>query len=481
MTMEDTELRTRLELLAHRTAPPTQDVDDLVATVTVRTRAKRRRQWAVAAAAVLALTYFVVVPGIRATVDRDTDPAAPAAPTGVYTTPTRGYLSGEVDFLEGVRQRPWTTAASGEYVAEPPLATRRVVFATEQYGARWVLVAGADPTVLPPNEGVDAADLDALGSVAIAWFTGPLNAVPEEMRVYGEPAIVDADEPTAVLAPTEPFGSSSESFVAVVAAPGDQIAYSGLRFIDADGEITRDSFEAADTQDGYVATGAGQVDASIDHGLRYRVTRRNTELSVVPITEPAPDFVPPRVNLARLRPAPSPAPGDAAVASAIDGLLSHLGMWAHVWQFTVLWAGDLPTPDDSHARVTVLAGELDGGGVYLAGTLGRTSGGRVIAGSCGSETRPAGTSLDELVVVLRCGSDGTPEDAPMHSLVVVAPPRATTAQAFDDRGQQVASYPLVDGVAVVPLPPGLASVVVLDAAGETVDGRIPMAEVDWSE
>jgi hypothetical protein len=104
---------------------------------------------------------------------------------------------------------------------------------------------------------------------------------------------------------------------------------------------------------------------------------------------------------------------------------------------------------------------------------------RVSTGACGSEIRPTGTPLDELVVVLRCGSDGGPENAPADSLVVVAPADATTAQALDDGGEQIASHPLDDGVAVVPAPLGLDSVAVIDADGVVVDVRGPMAEVDF--
>jgi hypothetical protein len=300
------------------------------------------------------------------------------------------------------------------------------------------------------------------------------------MRVYGEPRIVDADEPTAVLSPTQPYGRSARSHFIVVAAPGDQVELSPNRLIAPDGHLFR-IFDRHRTVDGVVASDAGQVDASVDLALRWRVVRGGTEFSALLETEPRADFVPPAVDLARLRPAPPPAPGDAAVASAIDTLISHLGVWAHVLDLAVLWAGDLPTPPAGNARVTVLASQYEDWGVYLAGTLGRDSGGGVSADTCGSEIRPAGTPLDEMVVVLRCGSDGDPADAATDSLVVVAPRGATTARALDGRGELIASYPLVDGVAVVPVPPGLASVAVIGGDGETVDERAPMTEVDFGD
>ena len=475
--MEDTELRTRLELLAYRTAPPPRDADELIATVVASHRARRLRQWVLTAAVAVVATVLVLVPAARSALDRDPTPAAPSTSTGVYTTPTRGNLADDVVFLEAMRRQPWTSGPAGDDVTEPPLDTRRVVFASDTTGERWVLVAGADPDALPPDEGVDPVDLDELGSVAIAWFTGPLGGAPEEMRVYGEPRIVDADEPTAVLSPTEPYGSPSQALAIVVGAPGDQLESSGIRFVEPDGDITRE-FDGNDMVDGVHVSPAGQVDASINRSDRHRVVRGGTEFTVVPETEPRPDFVPPQVDLARLRPAPPPAPGDAAVASAIDELLSHTGLWAHILPYTVLWAGDLPNADGDGARLTVLAAEFDeGGAVYLTGALGWESGGQVISGPCGSEIRPAGTPLEDLVVVLRCG----PEESSTDSLVVVAPPGAKTARALDERGAPIASYPLVDGVAVVPVPPNLASVAVIAADGETVDERPPMGEVDFGD
>jgi hypothetical protein len=475
--MEDTELRSRLEFLASRIAPPEQDADDLVAAVAARSRAGRRRQAFLVAAAAAVVAVLVAVPAVRSELGRDDDPAAPASPTAVYTTPTRGNLSYDVDFLDVMSRRAWRTETGARHVLEPPVDTRRVVYASDYADRRWVLVAGADPTALPPDDGVDPADLDELGSVAIAWFTGPLSAAPEEMRVYGEPRIVEADEPAAVLSPTEPYGSVRVNHVVVVGAPGDQVELSWFREIAPDGDIVR-SFERAPTADGVAAVVAGQVDASIDRTVRYRIVRGETEFSGLPETERRPDFVPPRVNPARLRPAPPAAPGDAAVASAIDTVVSHQGIWAHALDFTVLWAGDLPTP--AGARLTVLSARFAyGGGFYLTGAVGREVGGRIRSSTCGSETRPEDTPPDDMVAVLRCGSDGGPEDAPTDSLVVVAPPGATTAGALDDRGEQIASYPLVDGVAVVPVPPDLASVVVIGADGETLDERAPMGEVDW--
>ncbi|TFV91710.1 hypothetical protein E4P40_05225 [Blastococcus sp. CT_GayMR20] len=479
--MEETELRERLGFIATRTSPPLHDPEELTAAVVERHLARRRRERALGAVAAAVAVIVVAVPVVVSRTGQDSGPAAPAPSSAVYTTPTRGNLSDEAFFVDGVRRLPWTDGPAGADVPEPPLDTRHVVFAGESPRARWVLVAGADPRApLPPDDDGDGRrDLDRLDSVAIAWFTGPRDAAAEDMRVYGEPRMVDADEPAAVLAHTEPYRSSRVSHWIVVGAPGDQVEDSWSRQFTPDGEIFRE-FGPIDTVDGVASGGAGQVDASINRALRYRVVRGGTEFTGLPETEPRPDFVPPRVDLARLRPAPPPAPGDAAVASAIDTLISHLGVWAEIFDFTVLWAGDLPTASGG-ARVTVLAAQYDDWGVYLTGALGRDNAGQVSAGTCGSEIRPSDTPVDEMVVVLRCGSADGAENAPTDNLVVVAPAGATTARALDDRGEPIASYPLVDGVAVVPIPADLASVAVIGADGEMIDDRAPMGQVDWGD
>ena len=115
--MEDTELRTRLEALAYRTAPPPQDVDQLVATVAARHHAGRRQQWLLtAAAAVVAVVVAVLLtkPGVFLGLDRDTDPASPAIPTGVCTTPTRGPVSPPT-LTEPIATTTWTTYTSDQY------------------------------------------------------------------------------------------------------------------------------------------------------------------------------------------------------------------------------------------------------------------------------------------------------------------------------------------------------------------------------
>jgi hypothetical protein len=461
--MKETDLRARLEGLAERTAPPVQDPGDLTATVVARHHVQRHRQWALAAVAAVLVAVLVGVPAVLSRTTQDPAPAGPAHSSGIYTPPTRGDLSDDLDFVEGVRRLPWTTGTAGGDVPEPPLDTRHVVYASDVPGARWALVAGANPAVLPPDEGVDPADLDAIGSVAIAWFTGPADALANEMTLYSVPRLVLADQPTAL-------SDTATGVAVVVGAPGDQIEVSRLSYVHSDGTPRRE-YSPEDAPDGMAVVNDSPVEGSIDRATRYRVTRDGEEFNGSPDGYPNPDFTPPDVELGRLHPAPSPALGDAAVTVGIDEVLSRTGVSTRALTFTVVWAGDLPTQDGGSARFTLLAVEFTEGGIYVLGALGWDGGGGFTTRACGSEARPAGTPLDEQLFVVRCAPDG---GVPTNSLVVVAPPGTASVRALDASGGQLADYPLVDGVAVVPVPANLATVEVLDAAGDVVDQHAPM-------
>jgi len=472
--MEDTELRSRLESLASRTAPPAQDADELVAAVAERSRAGRRRQALLVAAVAAVVAVLVAAPAIRSELGRNDDPASPATSTSVYTAPTRGIYADEDSFVEGVRRLPWTNGPDGDNVSEPPLDTRHVVFAGMVADERWVLVAGADPgRPLPPDEDGDGRrELDAVEWVAIAWFTGPLDAAPEEMTLFSHPRVVPAGEPTAL--------TDSANGGIVVAAPGDTVEVSELVEMERDGALRRD-YEKVPQLDGVAILELVPV-STLDRALSYRVIRGSERLIRPVESYPNPDFTLPDIAFDYVGAEPPAAPGDQAVTAAIDDLFGRTGVSAgSVRSFTVLWAGDLAGPDGASERLTVLAVELPDGPYYVTGVVGGNAPGQRTMSSCGSEILPSSAGVDQPVLVLHCLSSSGPGRATAGTLVVVAAPRATTARALDDRGEQIASYPLAGGVAVVPFPADLASVAVVDAAGKTVDEAAPMGEVDWGD
>lgn len=457
-------------------AEDSQRFPDLVsAELADRLRTRRREARIVAAMAVLLAVVFVVVPFAVSPTARDPGPAGPAPPSGVYTTPTRGSLYTDGNFVEGMRRQPWTSGPAGKDVPEPPLETRHVVFAGTFPGGRWGLVAGADPGgPLPPDlDGDGRRDLGRLGSVAVAWFTGPAGATPEQMTVHGVPHVVDADEPTAL---TNPATGSA----VIVAAPGDRIEVSFHLRLGADGTPHRD-YEPVGDWHGIAVLREVPV-ASLDRALRYRVLRDGDVLTGPSDSLHDLDVSVSEITFEYVRAVPLPAPGDRAAIAAIDDLAGRTGVAVpFLPSLRILWAGDLPTRDGSSARLTVLAAETPDGPYYVAGALGwDVGGGQVATTVCGSEVRPAGTRIERSVVVVRCDPAGSPGTAPTDSLVVVAPPGTAMARALDADDRVVAEYALTDGVAVVPVPPGLAVVEAAVPGGRT-EHRPPMGTADLGD
>jgi hypothetical protein len=362
-------------------------------------------------------------------------------------------------------------------VPEPPLDTRHVVWAGGVSAERWVLVAGAAPDQpLPPDEDGDGRrDLDRLDSVAIAWFTGPPEAAPEEMTLLSVPRVEDADQPTAV--------TDSTGRLVIVAAPGDQIEFSFILDMTPDGTPVRHYEPARDVDGVFVPTPFPL--ASLDRSHRYRVIRDGERIDGIVDVYPDPGHRLPDIELTYLRPAPPPAPGDRAVLTAVDDLFGRTGISAPFPpSYNVLWAGDVATLDGATARLSVLAVEypVENGPYYVTGAVGfDAGGGRIEMTSCGSELRPRATPLEQSVFVVHCGRSGSAGDAPMESIVVVAPPGSAVARALDAEGRVLAEYPLTDGVAVAPTPANLATVEVLGADGTPVDDRAPMETADFGD
>jgi hypothetical protein len=164
----------------------------------------------------------------------------------------------------------------------------------------------------------------------------------------------------------------------------------------------------------------------------------------------------------------------------IAGVLAATGLPPDQLTVTVLWAGDLPSVVSETARATVMAVRLPSGAIYVGGVLGQTNVEGPFGLLCGSELRAA-APVERLVVVLHCSS-APPADPPDASerLIVVGPAEAITARVTDVQGQVLGSHPMVDGVAVVPMPDDLGTVEVLDAGGVTLDARARMGVADLS-
>ena len=195
--MRDDELRARLTALADATAPSPRA--DLAAVVEHRHRARRRAQFRGGAAAVAVAAVVVAVPLVA-----DGEPAGSVAAVAeeapadadVLGGPTRGSLAGDAEFVAAVRQLSWSDP--GGVAADPAPAASQVLFAGDVPGGRWALVSR--PLTVPPPL-MDDDELErqlGTGALAHAWFTGPPDADPEEMRLRGAPVVSEPGSPTAL-------------------------------------------------------------------------------------------------------------------------------------------------------------------------------------------------------------------------------------------------------------------------------------------
>ncbi|MGY1687360.1 hypothetical protein ACI8AK_17395 [Geodermatophilus sp. SYSU D00867] len=464
------DLTDRLTRLAERTAPPPRE--DLAAAVVTRHRRDRRRRTGIAAVAVAVAAVVVAVPVVVRGGDDPVPTAGVAAPgeaaADVLSGPTRGSLAGDAAFVEGVRRLPWSSADVG--VPEPAVADRHVVFAGDVAGARWALVAartGAQPPPLVPDPELET-DLGARGGTVVAWFTGPAGARAEQMTVQDVPHAVDPSLPLA-------YADTGIDAVVVVAAPGDVVSVSERPEVAADGTVSRTWTEVA-APDGVAVLDRGPSSLPSDAAFRYRVERDGSVLATgMPDTRwgGAP---PGDLDVTWAREQPPAAPGDEMRTGEMESLLARTGLTADAVAFTVLWAGDVPAPTVGTARVAVFSATLPSGAVYVGTTAAVAVDRSGSAGwSCGSELRAAGEG-DRAVAAVCEVTDASADPPVLPTLVVVAPPGATTVRLLDAAGGVLGETALDDGVAVVAAPGDLASVETLDAAGAVLERAEPLLE-----
>lgn len=286
--------------------------------------AGRRRRWLVpAAAAGIAVAVGLPLAG------RGGDPGPPAAPSAdatwqaappadVFTGPARGSLAGDAEFLDAARRLPWADPAGQlRELPEPPLESRRVVYAADVQEGRWVLVVGADSTLQPSAGGASGGS--AADDLAAAWFTGPVGAPAEELRLSNHPYGIS---PTLPLSLWDPATGQ----LVVVAAPGDDVEVSERPVIGADGIVSR-SYLPVDADDGVAALRVTAPEVPFGGAISYRVLRDGA-LVVRGWPEPVawPDPVPgPPPPVVYPRGTPSPAAQEAATG-AVGDLLAVSGL-----------------------------------------------------------------------------------------------------------------------------------------------------------
>ena len=426
-------------LAAGRPLPPAAEQTVVDAIVVTRGRRRRRRLLIAVGAAVTGLV-LALLPLL---------PRGPAAPPSVFGEGTRGSLAADDRFVDGVREAPWPGAPGGD---------RRVVFAGDVRGARWALVAAGGTPSRP---------------AAVGWFTGPAGAAPDRMVLRSARTAPDPSLPVSL---TDPASGA----LVVVALAGDRVTVSARPVVAADGSITR-TFRGVPSPGGVAVVELAPLPGTGPSAVRVRVLREQRPLSLLPpavVADPGePRF---DVPLTLLRPGTASPVEEVAVGSRLRSVLGQLGLAAGSTPVTALWTGDLPGPEDSPTRLSVLAVEQPSGAFVVTAPYGYEAdpGGPAVTSWCGTGVLPAGAPLEQRVVVLRCDFRDLSIRAEISRfLVVVAPRTAVRVQLFDDQGAVLSEHPLEDGVAVVRSPGDVVRVSVTTAEGAPVSA-VPFVNAD---
>jgi hypothetical protein len=401
------------------------------------------------------------VPGAAATGDPE---------AGILDGPPRGSLAGDQAFLDGVRALPWTVeppvrAADGTilyYLSEPPVESRRVVYAGDVPGGRWALVVAEaadapEAADLPPGVVPDDAPV-------AAWFTGPPGAAVAQMTSAVGPYPVGTDWPLAL---TDPRTGA----LVVVAAPGDEVEVSERPLIDADGRTSRE-WRQLDAEDGVAVTRIPPVPRAVDASTSYRVLRggrlqaRDTPWSLF-AGEPGAEL-----SVGYLRGPPGEL-GELAARYAAEGVLRELGLPGGQVTITAQWVGSVPAGGAGRAAVVTVT--LPGGAVVVnAQWLARQPDGSLTGSFCGWDVLPAGAPAERRVQAASCEVIDQGTNAPMSTgLVVVGPPEVALVRTYDGDRSFLSEHDVVDGLLVAPMPLGTRTVEAVTDGGVTL-GRVDL-------
>ncbi|MCV2488068.1 hypothetical protein OF117_01720 [Geodermatophilus sp. YIM 151500] len=426
---------------------------------------------ALAAVAVLVAVVALTRPdpparGAAPPADRGRD-AAPAV-ADVLGGPPRGSLADDAAFLDAVRSRPWAAEplVGSADVPDPDVATRRVVFAGDVPGGRWVLVAGRNDVLVEGRDGTELVT-EPVHEAAVAWFTGPPGAAAEEMTLRSVPAGVPAGRPVALLDP----GAGA---LVVVAARGAVVEVSSRPMIGADASIGR-TWNPVTTVDGVAVVSLGPMASPYPTAVRYRVAQPGTTVTaVVPPSVPADASAtaPPAIEY----PLGAPTGVGAAVAGwAADRVVAGSGLPPERLRITARWVGEVVRTAPTPAHGALVAVTMPSGAVVVSAHWFTTlEDGNSLGGSCGLAVEPAGAPVERRVHAVVCEAvDDTPSSPTRSTLVVVGPPPVTAVRAYTAGGDWLGELPAAGGVVVAPLPPGTASVEAVTDAGVLL-GRTPV-------
>lgn len=469
--MNTSDLTHALRVDADLAGPPPADLMDRI---DAAARARRRRVVSTGVAVVVAALVALAVPTVTGLVGGDRGAVASGGPGAlgpVTGAPTRGSLAQDTDLVRAVRGLDWpelspADAGAPRVVHDPAPQTRRVVFLGDVAGTRYALVAGQ---VSGPDPGTG----DGRRYLVAVWLTGPVGAAAGDLAVAQDLTLAGGDRPLAFV-----DTDAATPVVLAVGAPGDEITFSDLATLQADGTVRRDYEPGTPVADG-VASHPTSADAAA--AVSARVTRDDVD-----VLRWVPDGA---GDSGGLTPGVLPVPGDPVdyadprgVGSAVADLqpqvwamFTALGVPLQVpvedLRPTLLWAGPLP---DGSASTAVVVGVTAPSGASAAYALAFDAAGNPAVG--GWSSYPAEVPLTDSTQLVRlpAGEGGTGD-----VLLLVTPLTATGEVRATLTGGEVPPDQPVDGaVLVLPDDPGVDRATVTAAGAGYPDTAVMDGDFD---
>jgi hypothetical protein len=430
----ETELRDRLHSASYRAGPGGDDLAAADAVIT-RRRTERRHRAAVLGAAVVVLVVAVLVPVVGQRWLAGHAPASPATSSPATTAPsqpggrwlerTRGSLAGDAAFLQAARNLNW----QGLGAPAPAATARTVVFAGDAGGIRWVLVSGL-------------VDGRRMGQ----WFTGPVGAPAGRLTGDGP------DDLQGGLPVGHVHLDATGASLLVLTEPGDEVQVSPAVVVDSGGRVHRD-YAPVPAADGVAIV--HETGGFAGTAVRFRVLRGGAEAGAGPAGSGAstPRDLGDAAQQTPRRPSVGTAPA-SAVMNALQQVLWATDLAPADVHPVLLWTGPVPLPGGMSSQAVVLALTLPSGAVVTTTAFG-SSDHALPSGVCGSAVHPAGTPLDNLVVVARC--DTTMYTGGEATFVISAPRADNGITLRGADGSTISEHALVDGRGAVSDPGSVAS------------------------
>ena len=459
------QVRLSLAALAEADLPPAAEPADVAEAARRVVSTRRRRAWLAGLAAACA-GAVVAVPALtgvepappRVSAEESQEPVeGPAQFVDLSVGPTRGSLAGDRAFLEGVLERPWENEHTGDQLTiTTSAATRRVLFAGDLPAGRWALVAGR-PVPSEAVEGLGGGPY-VTDELAMAWFTGPRGARPEQMEMTSWPF-----PPMSGFAPS--FLDPRTGSLVVVAEPGDTVEVSQRVEISEDGSRDR-VWEEVPVDDGVAVAALEAVDLPWNWSVSYRVLRDGSEVATGVPDGPIPDPEDTVIGLDIDYPdgTPTDRERDTAEQAAFTALAT-VGIAPSDARLTARLVRTLTEPVPG--AVAIVTAELPDGAVVIGTHYTQELGGDFVPMDCGLDVRPAGGAPPaERVTAAVCQIRDSQSGSVVGGLLVLtAPPSVSAVRTYRLDDELIAEHELSDGVLVVPTPPGTVEVEALTTAG----------------